>query len=225
MARETYQRSLDALHASVVELGRQVLAQLGRGLDALVRHDRALAAGLNAADDVIDDETLRIEKACIDLVSLQQPVAGDMRLITASFKIVTDLERIADLAVNLGDYSGAAETLDMVAPEVIDAIGRLDAEMLAAAMTAYAERDADAAEAVIRRDRDVDDLTWGTIRGFIKQLYLTEQQSHDEAEAERIASQALPILLSMRDLERVGDHAANVAGRVVYLVTGRHERF
>jgi phosphate transport system protein len=225
MARETYQRSLDALHGGVVELGEKVLVQLDRGLDALVRHDRALAAGLNAADDVIDDETLRIEKACIDLVSLQQPVAGDMRLITASFKIVTDLERIADLAVNLGDYSGAAETLDMVAPEIIDAIGRLVAEMLEAAMTAYAERDAEAAAAVIRRDQEVDDLTWGTIRSFIKQLYLSEQLSHGEAEAERIASQALPILLSMRDLERVGDHAANIAGRVVYLVTGRHERF
>lgn len=225
MARETYQRTLEALHDSVVELGRKVLAQLGQGLEALVRNDRALAAQLNAADDVIDDETLRIEKECVDLVALQQPVAGDMRLITASFKIVTDLERIADLAVNLGDYSGTAETLDMVSPEIIDAIGRLDAEMLAAAMRAYAERDAAAAEAVIRRDQDVDDLTWGTIRGFVKQLYLSERQSHDEAEAERIAAQALPILLSMRDLERVADHAANVAKRVVYLVTGRHERF
>jgi phosphate transport system protein len=225
MARETYQRSLEALHDDVVELGRKVLAQFGQGLDALVRNDRALAARLNAADDVIDDETLRIEKECVDLVALQQPVAGDMRLITASFKIVTDLERIADLAVNLGDYSGVAETLDMVSPEIIDAIGRLDAELLAAAMRAYAERDAEAAEAVIRRDQDVDDLTWGTIRSFIKQLYLSERQSHDEAEAERIAAQALPILLSMRDLERVADHAANIAGRVVYLATGRHERF
>jgi len=223
MSRETYQRMLAGLHGSVVELGRQVGDQLGKGLDALVRHDCALAGRLHAADDVIDDATLRIEKACTDLVSLQHPVAGDMRLITASFKIVTDLERIADLAVNLGDYCCTAETLDMVPPETIGTVGRLGAEMLEAAIQAYADKDPQAAEAVIRRDDDLDDLTWGTIRGFLERLYLTEQESHGREEAERISSQALPILLSMRDLERVGDHAANIAARVVYMVTGSAE--
>jgi phosphate transport system protein len=223
MGREVYQQMLDGLHRSVVELGRQVRHQLDQGLASLVRHDCALAGRLHQADDVIDDETLRIEKACTDLISLQQPVAGDTRLITASFKIVTDLERIADLAVNLGEYCCTAETLDLVPPETIDAVGKLSAEMLAAAMKAYADHDPEAAEAVIRRDQDLDDLTWGTIRGFLKQLYLTERQSHGEEEAERISAQALPILLSMRDLERVGDHAANIAARVVYVVTGSHE--
>lgn len=223
MSREAYQRMLDDLHRSVVGLGRQVQGQLDQGLASLVRHDCALAAGLHRADDAIDDETLRIERAVTDLISLQQPVAGDTRLITASFKIVTDLERIADLAVNLGDYCCTAETLDMVPPETIDAVGRLSAEMLAAAIEAFAAMDPGAAEAVIRRDQDLDDLTWGTIRGFLKQLYLTEQQSHGEEEAERISSQALPVLLSMRDLERVGDHAVNIAGRVIYVATGSHE--
>jgi len=223
MAREAYQRMLDGLHASVVELGGQVRRQLDDGLDALVRHDCAKAGRLNAADDVIDDETLRIEKACVDLISLQQPVAGDMRLITASFKIVTDLERIADLAVNLGDYCCAAETLDLVPPETIEAVGRLGIEMLAEAVRAYAEHDPARAERVIERDRDLDDMTWGTIRAFIKRLYLSERESHDDAEAERISSQALPVLLSMRDLERVGDHAENIAARVVYIATGRRD--
>ena len=223
MSREAYQRMLDGLHRSVVDLGRRVQDQLEQGLDSLVRHDCALAGRLHAADDLVDDETQRIEQACVDLISLQQPVAGDTRLITASFKIVTDLERIADLAVNLGDYCCTAETLDLVPPETIDAVGKLGLEMLEAAMNAYAVKDPAAAEEVIRRDQDLDDLTWDTIRGFLKQLYLTEQQSHGEEEAERISSQALPILLSMRDLERVGDHAANVAGRVIYLATGSSE--
>jgi phosphate transport system protein len=220
MARDSYQRMLDGLHRSVVELGRQVAAQLERGLDALVRHDCALAARLEVDDDVIDGETLRIEKACVDLVSLQQPVAGDLRLITASFKVVTDLERIGDLAVNLGDYCCAAETLDLVPPETIEAVGRLALEMLGEANRAYAEGDAERAERVIARDRDLDEMTWGTIRAFLKRLYLTERESHGEAEAERISSQALPVLLSMRDLERVGDHAENIAARVIYIATG-----
>lgn len=220
MAREAYQRLLDELHASVVELGAQVRRQLADGLDALVRHDCAKAGLLNAADDVIDDETLRIERACVDLLSLQQPVARDLRLITASFKIVTDLERIGDLAVNLGDYCCAAESLDLVPPETIEAVGQLGLEMLSEAIRAYAEADPERAEQVIRRDHDLDDMTWGTIRAFVKRLYLSEQEVHDDAEAERISSQAMPILLSMRDLERVGDHAENIAGRVVYVVTG-----
>jgi phosphate transport system protein len=223
MSREAYRQMLDGLHRRVVDLGRRVQDQLEQGLDSLVRHDCALAGRLHAADDLVDDETLRIEQDCVDLISLQQPVAGDTRLITASFKIVTDLERIADLAVNLGDYCCTAETLDLVPPETIDAVGKLGLEMLEAAMNAYAVKDPAAAEEVIRRDQDLDDLTWDTIRGFLKQLYLTEQQSHGEEEAERISSQALPILLSMRDLERVGDHAANVAGRVIYLATGSSE--
>jgi phosphate transport system protein len=220
MAREAYQRMLDGLHRSVVELGRQVQEQLETGLDALVRHDCTLAGRLEADDDVIDAETLRIEKACVDLLSLQQPVAGDMRLITASFKVVTDLERIGDLAVNLGDYCCAAEALDLVPPETIEAVGRLALEMLGEANRAYAEGDAERAERVIARDRDLDEMTWGTIRAFLKRLYLTERESHDESEAERISSQALPVLLSMRDLERVGDHAENIAARVVYIATG-----
>jgi phosphate transport system protein len=211
---------LDGLHASVVELGEQVRRQLEEGLDALVHHDCAKAGRLNAADDVIDNETLRIEKACVDLISLQQPVAGDLRLITASYKIVTDLERIADLAVNLGDYCCAAESLDLVPPETIEATGRLSAEMVEEAVRAYAERDPARAEAVVRRDRDLDDMTWGTIRDFVKRLYLSEREGHDDSEAERISSQAMPILLSMRDLERVGDHAENIAARVVYIATG-----
>lgn len=220
MVREAYQRMLDGLHASVVELGDQVRRQLEGGLDALVRHDCAKAGRLNADDDVIDDGTLRIEKACADLLSLQQPVARDMRLITASFKIVTDLERIGDLAVNLGDYCCAAETLDLVSPERIEAVGRLGIEMLGEAVRAYSEYDPERAERVIERDRDLDDMTWGTIRAFLKHLYSTAREGHDEAEAERISSQAMPVLLSMRDLERVGDHAENIAGRVVYVATG-----
>lgn len=220
MAREAYRRMLDELHASVVALGDQVRRQLEDGLDALVRHDCDRAGRLNDDDDVIDAETLRIEKACVDLLSLQQPVAGDMRLITASFKVVTDLERIGDLAVNLGDYCCASEALDLVPPETIGAVGRLALEMLGEATRAYAEGDTERAERVIVRDRDMDEMTWGTIRAFLKHLYLSARESHDEAEAERISSQALPVLLSMRDLERVGDHAENIAARVVYIATG-----
>jgi phosphate transport system protein len=219
MAREAYQQALTGLQLSVVELGRQVRRQLQRGLDILLRHDCAAAGRMDRDDDVIDRETLRIEKACIDLVALQQPVAADMRLITASYKIITDLERIADLGVNLADYCCAAVSVDMVDASRFLAVGRLGMDMLEQAMAAYELKDANLAEQVIQRDQELDELTWGTMHEFLEQLGRTGLQGHDEAEARRIASQALPVLLSMRDLERVGDHACNIAGRVVFMVT------
>lgn len=221
MTREAYQGALRGLHESVLDLGVLVEAQLERGIEALVSHDPSAANRLHRDDDPIDDATRRIERACIDLLSLQQPVASDMRLVASSFKIVTDLERVADLAVNLGDYCSASSSLDLVGPDAIDRAGRLSMSMLRAALEAYRNRDVAEATRVIRRDTELDDLTWGTIRQFVKSLHQSERQGHDDLEAERISSQALPVLLSMRDIERVGDHACNIAERVLFIVTGR----
>ena len=109
MVRETYQRQLRGLREGVIELSVKVYRQLEQGLEALVNGDLALADKLDAYDDAIDRQALELEKLCVQLLALQQPVAVDLRLITASYKIATDLERVGDLAVNL-----AARVVDMV---------------------------------------------------------------------------------------------------------------
>ncbi len=221
--RESYQKQLRELREGVIELGVKVHHQLEQGLEALVNVDHALADRLDDYDDAIDEQSLDLEKRCVQLLALQQPVAVDLRLITASYKIATDLERVADLAVNLGEYGRDSEQLELVTPDEIRAAGALAGEMLAQSVQAYEHKDLERAEAVIKRDRELDQACWGLIRGFVKGMVSSEREAHDEETAERIASQSLTVMLSMRDLERVGDHAVNMAARVVYMVSGSHE--
>lgn len=182
--------------------------------------DLSLANRLDRYDDAIDREALELEQCCVRLLALQQPVAVDLRLITSSYKIATDLERVGDLAVNLGEYARDSQTLEIIPPTKIERAGELALGMWAETMQAYEQRSLERATRVIHQDQELDLACWGVIREFIKRLMHTQMRSNSEAEAEGNASQALTVLLSMRDLERAGDHAVNVAARVVYMVNG-----
>jgi phosphate transport system protein len=135
-------------------------------------------------------------------------------------RIVTDLERIGDLAVNLADYAGDSETLSMVPPSRIEHVGEVAAAMLGDALRSFEDSNVFLANAVIRRDDELDDLAWTTSKDFLDALHEAGRKAWDDATAKSHAEESLPILLSMRDLERVGDHAVNIARRVIYIVTG-----
>lgn len=220
MTRTAYQHTLAELRQDLIDLGALVQRRLEQGLAALVRHDQATGTMVQEGDCDIDRATAKIERTCIDVFTLQQPVAGDIRFVTAAFRIVTDLERIGDLAVNLADYTGDSEALSMVPPTRIEQVGRVGIEMLADAMRAFADGNVFLASAVIRRDDELDQLAWSTTKAFLEALHHAGRTAWDDATARRHAEEALPILLSMRDLERVGDHAVNIARRVLYIVTG-----
>lgn len=223
MVRETYQKQLRGLREGVIELSVKVYRQLEQGLEALLEGDLELADKLDQYDDAIDRQSLELEKLCVELLALQQPVAVDLRLITSSYKIATDLERVGDLAVNLGEYARDAQKIEIISADKLKAAGDIALEMFAETMQAYEQKDEERAKAVIQRDNELDTACWGVIRGFIKQLMVTQMAEQNEAAAEHNASQALTVLLSMRDLERVGDHAVNIAARVVYLISGSHQ--
>jgi phosphate transport system protein len=220
MTRTSYQNTLAGLRQGLLDLGTLVQKRLELGLAALVRHDAATGTLVQEGDRDVDRETSAIEQTCIDLLTLQQPVARDIRLVTAAFRIVTDLERIGDLAVNLADYAGDSETLSMVPPARIDQVGRVGIAMLGDALRALATDNVFLANVVIRRDDELDELAWSTTKAFLEALHVAGRKAWDDATAKRHAEEALPVLLSMRDLERVGDHAVNIARRVVYIVTG-----
>lgn len=220
MTRTAYQNTLADLRQGIIDLGALVLKRLEQGLGALVRHDPATGTMVQEGDEDIDRATARIERTCIDVFTLQQPVAGDIRFVTAVFRIVTDLERVGDLSVNLADYANDSDTLSMVPPSRIEEVGRLGIAMLNDALRAFADGNVFLATAVIRRDDELDALAWGTTKAFLEALHHAGRTAWDDATAKRHAEEALPILLSMRDLERVGDHAVNIARRVLYIVTG-----
>ena len=213
MPREEYQDRLEALREDVLYMGELVRDRLRLGLDALDRKDEAAAREVIENDDEINELYLALESDCVDLIALQQPVAGDLRFIAASFKIITDLERIGDLAVNLGEYTLDAER--DVYPDVdVNRIGAFAADAVADAMAAYAEGDAAATREIAARDDELDescaDASQTVVRGLL------EHGTADDAEA--LLAEASRLLLTIRDLERVGDHAVNVAARTLYMI-------
>ncbi|MFC7154547.1 phosphate signaling complex protein PhoU [Halomarina halobia] len=222
MARQGYQEKLSSLREDVLYMSEVVSERLRMGLSALEGKDRDLAMEVIQGDDEVNELYLDLESQCIDLLALQQPVAGDLRFIAASFKIITDLERIADLATNLGTY-----TLDAkrdVYPDVdIQGIGQVTLEMIEDAMNAYESEDADACFDIAERDDDLDRLCERASEIVVRDLIETEFVEGDDEEIEALMQDVSRLLLTVRDLERVGDHAVNIAARTLYMVENSDE--
>jgi phosphate transport system protein len=216
MPREGYQEKLEQLREDVLYMSEVVLEQLRDGLDALEQKDEDLAWDVIEGDHEINELYLELEQECVDLLALQQPVAGDLRFIAASFKIITDLERIGDLATNLGDYTLDAE--EELFPDVdVQAIGEEVVEMIERSMEAYAGEDPEACYAIADYDDDVDEMCERASETVARDL-IERQDIDTEEEVERVMQDVYRLLLTIRDLERVGDHAVNIAARTLYMV-------
>ena len=217
MPRNDYQVQLEELQDDVLYMSEVVLERFRTGLEALAQKDEELAWDVIEGDDEVNQLYLDLESDCIDLLALQQPVASDLRFIAASFKIITDLERIADLATNLGDYTLDAER-DMYPDVDIQAIGDTTLEMVEDAMVAYADRDIDACYDIADRDDAVDERCRDASNTVVRDLIESELDAgSDGDEVERLMSEVSRLLLTIRDLERVGDHAVNIAARTLYM--------
>lgn len=223
MARNEYRTRLDALRADVIEMGELVIERLDRALEAIEARDEALGRELAERDYEVNERYLELEKECTDLIALQQPVAGDLRFIAASFKIITDLERIADLATNLGKYSKQA-TRDLYPDVDVQGIGVLTLEMIEDAMAAYAAKDTEACYEIAERDDDVDERCERASELVVRDLIETELgDGVEEDRIEAMLQDVSRLLLTVRDLERIGDHAVNIAARTLYMVENDDE--
>ncbi|QLC33849.1 phosphate signaling complex protein PhoU [Halarchaeum sp. CBA1220] len=223
MPRESYQAQLETMQEDVLYMSEVVVDRLRTALAAMESKDEQAARDLIAGDDEVNDLYLELEQECIDLLALQQPVAGDLRLIASSFKIITDLERVGDLAVNLGEYTLDSQQ-DMF-PEVdINTIGDHTVEMLQDAMAAYEARDPEACYAIAERDDELDALCEQASQTVVRELIETELDPEDSDEhVEELMQDVSRMLLTVRDLERVGDHAVNIAARTLYMVENDEE--
>jgi phosphate uptake regulator, PhoU len=212
MPREEYQERLESLREDVLYMSELVRERLRLGLTALDGKDESTAREVIDADDEINELYLALESDCVDLIALQQPVAGDLRFIAASFKIITDLERIGDLAVNLGEYTLDAEA--DVYPDVdVRRIGEFAERLVADAMDAYADADTAVTREIDDRDDELDQLCNEASENVVRGLL-----DDDSGDTERLLSEASRLLLTIRDLERIGDHAVNVAARTLYMI-------
>ncbi|WP_336135500.1 phosphate signaling complex protein PhoU [Natronomonas amylolytica] len=223
MARKGFQEQLQELRENVLYMSEVVLERVRMGLRALESKDEELAREVIEGDHEINELYLELEQDCIDLFALQQPVAGDLRFIAASFKIITDLERVADLATNLGDYTLQAER-DLYPDVDIQGIGDEVIDMIDDAMAAYADEDVEACYEIDARDDDVDALCERASSTVVRDLIETEigDDSSDQ-EIEALMQEVSRLLLTIRDLERMGDHAVNIAARTLYMVDNSDE--
>ncbi|WP_423999549.1 phosphate signaling complex protein PhoU [Haloarcula salina] len=218
MPRESYQERLETLREDVLYMSEVVLERLRLGLDAIEQKDDEMAREVIEGDHEINQLYLDLEQDCIDLLALQQPVASDLRFIAASFKIITDLERMGDLATNLGEYSMEAER--DVFPEVdIQEVADVTLEMVESAMDAYAEEDPEQCYAIADIDDEVDERCERASETVVRDLIEREiDADSSEQEIEQLMADVSRLLLTIRDIERVGDHAVNIAARTLYMV-------
>ncbi|MFC4357330.1 phosphate signaling complex protein PhoU [Halobium salinum] len=217
MPRRDYQDQLDALRQDICDLGDDVADRLAVTLACYEREDTTAASAVRDGDGEINQRYLDLESDCIDLVALQQPVAGDLRLVTASFKILTDIERVGDIATNLAAYAEDAP-FGYAELNLVD-LGLVAHEMFERAVTAYANGDVEACREIAARDEELDamctEVTDRVIRGLAT--------ASGRADIERAAEDVESVLMTVRDVERVGDHAVNVAARTLYMVENDDE--
>jgi phosphate transport system protein len=214
--REEFRESLKELRVDVESMARNVLGQLLRALDALETDDDEAARAVIDGDVRINQQYLALESDCIDLIALQQPVASDLRFVAASFKILTDLERIGDLATNLARYALAGSS-EVVSEVRIRKIGETAYSQLRDAVNAYVDADSEACRAIADRDDELDASCQNASEAVVREVIGSES---DRWDVERLLDDVSRLLLTIRDLERVGDHAVNIAARTLYMDDG-----
>lgn len=208
--RDRYEEELRKLNTSIINMGKMIEIAIESSVLVLMGRDTEAAKAVAANDDNIDSMERDIESQCMKLLLQQQPLATDLRLITAALKMVTDMERIGDHAVDIADlvmnvpdspYSKMSELAEM-STEII--------KMLHESIQSYIEKDYNRAKNVIAYDDVIDDL-YHTIREDL----IDKVKHTDEGEA------ILDYLLIAKYMERIGDHAVNIAEWVVFALTGK----
>jgi phosphate transport system protein len=212
------QREIEKVTRKLLALGTLVEENLMRSLRALHTGDMEAADIAIAADREIDLMEIDVEEECLKLLALYQPVAVDLRLVVAVLKINNDLERIGDLAKNIAKRARNLKQLPAVDfPDDFLAIGERTVAMLTRSLDAVVNLDAGLAREVIALDDDVDALN-RSVFGRIKEAMRSDPASTDAC---------VHLLTVSRNLERVGDHATNIAEDVIYMVEGsiiRHQK-
>lgn len=206
------------LEQKMLHMGSMVEDSVNRAVESLARQDLALAEHIIAEDERIDALSRDLEEECTKLLALQHPLARDLRAVTTVLRVVTDLERIADNAVNIAELTLKIGQDPLIKPLIdIPRMARLAMELLHGTLEAFVARDVEKARDTCRRDDEVDEIyamLYDELLGFI--------MAGGDA---RRAAQAVVLLFAARYLERISDHAVNIGERLIYLVTATVEHY
>jgi phosphate transport system protein len=207
----SYDEELRKLNNAIVEMGGLAEGQLSAAIQAVAERDSELAAHVVEGDARVDQLERDVDNLGIRLLALRQPVARDLRAIFAALKIASDLERICDYAANVAKRSIALAQSPPVQPvRSLPRMARLAERLVKDVIDAYVERDADKAYAVWNRDQELDDMYASLFRELL--TYMMEDP--------RSISACAHVLFMAKNIERIGDHATNIAEQLYYLVHG-----
>jgi len=214
-ARKSFQEALDELRIDVIRLAALTTEAIAGGTQAFLDADLAAAERVIENDDDIDDLTHSIEDACYQLLARQQPMASDLRTVVAVLRIVHELERSADLMVNVAKTTRRLypHPLDPKLRGIIQRMGEQAGTQTRVALDAFADSDPSAAAALSDMDDQMDDLTKSLFR------YILAGSSGDD---EANVLTAVQLALVGRHYERIADHAVTIGERVGFMVTGEH---
>jgi phosphate transport system protein len=201
------------LHKEILRMGVMAQEAIFKSIEALKNRDKAMAQEVIATDTEIDQVELEIDERCIDLIARYQPMAGDLRFIATGMKINAELERIADLAVDICQRVMKLADKPLLKPLVdIPKLSQIAQDMVRDAIDAYIKKDVELAKKVVLCDPEADRL-----RNLVQDELINDYMAKDPKTADR----AVPLLLIARHLERICDHATNIAEDVVYMVEGK----
>ena len=210
-----FHEELEALKQTLLAMGGLVEDQIRRVMRALIERDDALAQEVIERDQQVNAYDVEVDETCVSLLALHQPAAGDLRFITTAMKIVTDLERIGDQAVNIAQRALELNREPQLKPYIdLPRMAAKSQQMVKDSLDAFVARDAGLARDVCARDSEVDAL---------KEQVFRELLTFMMGDPKTIA-RALHLILVSRFLERVADHATNIAEMVVYLVESKMVR-
>lgn len=218
MPREAYQQQLAQLRVDVAYFANVVCDRYKDALEIYRSGTQASAETFIEGDHTINEQYLALEQECIDLFALQQPVASDLRFIASTFKILTDLERIADLATNIAAYGVADHRITLLTNDTVYDIGTRAHQMLADAIEAYENGQADRTREIANRDHQLDRVCMEAGETVAGVLLQTDVATVSEADQQQIFNDISRSLLAIRDIERVGDHTVNICARILYAV-------
>lgn len=207
-----FDQQLGALRKNLIQMASLVETAIANAVKSLIERDSKLAQGVIKSDEDIDSLELEIDKQCVDLLALRQPLAIDLRFITSSIKITNNLERMGDLAVNIAERVIPLSQEPQLKPLIdIPRMATITQTMVKDSIDAFVNRDTELARSVYERDSTVDALNDQIFRELL--TYMMQDPGN--------ITRAVHLVLISRHLERIADHSTNIAEEVVYIVKAK----
>ncbi len=218
MTRKYFDEQLALLKKLLTEMGGLNCDAIENAVNALERQDPALAKKTKAIETQVDEKESEVERLCLKIILKQQPVASDLLFVTSAMKMITDMERIADQAVDISDLVVKMSSLPYA--EQLSEIAEMAEkvrDMVRMVVEAFVELSTEKARDVCRADDDIDDL-FERVKGKVTGVV------HKDIEEDANGEQALDLLMIAKYLEKIGDHASNIAEWIIFSVTGEHKK-